>query len=327
MTLSSGFDARVALLAVSQASALSRGQALGLGATDPLIARRVRSGRWRRVHTGVYVVGGAPPSWLQEVWSALLAIGPRAAVTHETALRLHGIEKVALRPHTFTVAHGAHPRVTGARVHQVDDLRPDQVTSALGLPVSRVERALVEVAATMGARQLADVVDDAVASRRTTYPRVSTCLGLVARPGKRGVRRMAELLDSRADGAAPAQSQLEQMLFAALRAGGLPTPRRQMPLPGRGAVEGLVDAGYRDARLIIEADGRRWHTRVRQLKSDHQRDAEAARVGWLTLRFMHEQIVQEPGEVCAVVADVRASRLVGLDRSNLATTGFGLAGR
>jgi hypothetical protein len=39
------------------------------------------------------------------------------------------------------------------------------------------------------------------------------------------------------------------------------------------------------------------------------RDAEAARVGWLTLRFVYEQIMEDPVEVCAIVADVRASRV------------------
>jgi very-short-patch-repair endonuclease len=82
-----------------------------------------------------------------------------------------------------------------------------------------------------------------------------------------------------------------------------------MPLPGRGAIEGVVDGGYPDARLVIEADGRRWHSRVRDMRSDYARVAEAARVGWQTLRFLYEQIIGNPDEVCAVVRDVRAVRV------------------
>ena len=117
------------------------------------------------------------------------------------------------------------------------------------------------------------------------------------------------VLDERSDGPVPAASGLERSLFGALAAGGLPAPIRQMPLPGRGVVDGLVDAAYCDARLIVEADGRRWHTRIRDLKNDHLRDAEAARVGWLTLRLLYEQITHDPAEVCATVADVRSNRL------------------
>jgi very-short-patch-repair endonuclease len=98
-------------------------------------------------------------------------------------------------------------------------------------------------------------------------------------------------------------------MLAALAAGGLPPPVRQMALPGAGAVEGLVDAAYAECRLILEADGRRWHTRVRDLSRDHARDAEAARAGWQTLRFLHETITRHPEEDCMVVADVRAARM------------------
>src|ERR687892_2284577 len=71
MTISSSLDSRISLLASRQASAFSRQQALAVGATDPMIARRLRSGRWTRPHPGVYVLTGSPPSWLRDVWCAL----------------------------------------------------------------------------------------------------------------------------------------------------------------------------------------------------------------------------------------------------------------
>ena len=313
MTLSPGFDRCTALLASRQSSAFSRQQALAAGATDPMIARRLASGRWTRAHPGVYVLTGSSPSWIQDVWCAWLAAGPGATVTHESALRLHGVERTAPRPVTLTVPHGSHARVAGAIVHQIDDLAPTHVTSMNGLPVSRVARAVVEVAATVGERRLGDIVDDVVWGRRASLLRVSACLRQVARPGKPGIARLARVLDARSDGPVPAGSDLEWSMFRALVAGGLPAPARQTPLPGRGLAEGLVDASYSDARVILEADGRRWHTRIRDLAEDHVRDAEAARVGWETLRFVYEQIAEEPEEVCATVADVRAVRLGLLD--------------
>jgi hypothetical protein len=219
------------------------------------------------------------------------------------------VERTAHRPITLTVRHGSHARVAGAIVHQIDDLAPAHVTSMNGLPVSRVARALVEVAATVGERRLGDMVDDVVWARRASLLRVSACLRQVARPGKPGIAKLARVLDARSDGPVPAGSDLERSMFGALAVGGLPVPARQTPLPGRGLAEGLVDASYSDARVILEADGRRWHTRIRDLAKDHVRDGEAARVGWETLRFVYEQIVEEPGEVCATVADVRTVRL------------------
>jgi hypothetical protein len=123
--------------------------------------------------------------------------------------------------------------------------------------------------------------------------------GQIARPGKRGLGKLGAVLDERGPGHVPPQSELEGRLFEVLAHAGLPAPVRQFPLPGRGVVTGLTDAAYPDVRLILEADGRRWHTRIRDLRRDHLRDAEAARAGWQTLRFLYEEIVGDASYVAA----------------------------
>jgi hypothetical protein len=302
-------DACIARLASRQASTFARAQALAAGLTDSSIKRRLRSGRWERPHPGVYRLAGIAPSWASEVWAGLLAAGPLAVVTHETALALHGSSHVPPRPVTLTVPHGGHARLDGVFVHQIDDLRPHHVIDLEGLPVSSAARAVVEGAATLGRRQLGRVLDDLVFDKRVSYPQVATCLAEVARRGKPGVSKLGLLLDERSDEAVPPGSELERAMLAALHDAGLPPPQRQVALPGTGEIDGLVDAAYPDCRVIIEADGRRWHTRVADLARDHARDAQAARAGWQTLRFVYETIVHDPAGMCATVADVRAVRL------------------
>jgi Transcriptional regulator, AbiEi antitoxin/Protein of unknown function (DUF559) len=302
-------DSRIARLAQRQAGVFSRAQALAVGMTDSSMLRRIRSGRWTVLHPGVYLLAGVPATWHTEIWAALLAAGPLATVTHETSVRLSGSHHVALRPITLTVAHGAHPRVRGAVVHQLDDLRIDHVATIDGLPVSTPARAVVEVAATVGRRRLGLILDDLVFDRRTSYDAVGVVLAGVARPGKPGVTALAGVLDDRAEATVPGASELERAMFAALVGAGLPVPEPQRALPGPGAIGGMVDAAYVDCRLVLEADGRRWHTRVEHLRRDHERDAEAARHGWQTLRFLYEQITRDPDGVAAVVKDVRAVRL------------------
>src|SRR5690606_17621368 len=146
-------DALITRPAVRQCGVFSRAQALAVGMTDSSILRRLRSGRWLTLHPGVYLLAGVPPTWHTEIWAALLAAGRSASVTHETALRLAGSPHIAPRPITLTVPHGAHPRVAGAVVHQIDDLRPHHLTVIEGLPASRPARAVVEVAATLGHRR------------------------------------------------------------------------------------------------------------------------------------------------------------------------------
>jgi very-short-patch-repair endonuclease len=83
---------------------------------------------------------------------------------------------------------------------------------------------------------------------------------------------------------------------------------------GLARVDGCVDAAYPDVRLSLEADGPRWHTRIRDLRLDHERDAQAARVGWQTLRFLYEQISESASDVVATVVDVRRVRAQQLGR-------------
>lgn len=305
-------DARAARLAARQAGALSRAQAQSCGLTRRMIERRVASGRWTPVHRGIYAIAGVSPSWLTAVWVAVLAAGEGAVVSHETALLLHGMpERMVPRwPVKVTMPHGTHPRLPGAVVHQLRDLAPEHVMQhRSGLVVATPARGIVDVSATVGERHLGRLVDDLIVARRVSQAQISRCLQDVARRGKPGVQALGRVLDDRGDGYVPPHSELERALFQVLAAGGLPEPRRQVPLPGRGAIEGLVDAAYPDARLLLEADGRRWHTRVRDLVRDRLRDAEAARAGWQTLRLLYEQITGDPDETCATVRDVRQARL------------------
>lgn len=313
-----GRDARLALMAGRQGGAFSFAQALQVGFPRPTIHRRLATGVWVRRLPGVYGFAGSERTRVHDLWSAVLATGPVAVVTHESAALIHGAERLPVRPVTLTVPHGGHARLDGVFVHQIDDLGPLDRTFWNGLPVSRPARAVVELGATQSVAVVGRVADDLVRLRKTTHAQICAALARVARPGKPGVDRVTRVLEERSDGYVPPGSELEGALYSALRAGGLPAPERQFALPGRRdvrSIRGLVDGAYTDAQLLLEADGRRWHARVEAARADRERDAQAARLGWQTLRFVHEQIVDEPGEVCAIVTDTRRVRLQLLGRA------------
>jgi len=274
------------------------------------IGRRLRSGVWASLHPGVYSSAGSPRSRLADLWAAVLAAGPGAVVTHESAALLHGAEGLRLHPITLTSPHGSHHRITGSTVHQIDDLMPGHVMRRRGLPMSTPARAVVELGATLGVGLLGRVADDLVRLRRTSYGAIGGVMSSVARPGKPGMHTVALMLEARSEGYVPPASELERLLFATLEAGGLPPPARQIPLPGRGHVPGIADGGYVDARIVLEADGRRWHARVEAARIDRERDAQVIRAGWVPLRFVHEQLVDDPAGVCAIVEETRSTRLV-----------------
>lgn len=311
-----GRDARLGLLASRQAGAFSFAQAIEIGFASSTIGRRLASRAWERRFPGVYVIAGTPASRELDLWSAVLAVGATTAVvTHESAALVHGAERLRAEPISLTVAHGSHHRIEGVVVHQIDDMNRRQRMWVRGLPVSTPARTVVELGATSSLDELGRVADDFVRSHRTTYPAIAAGLAELARPGKLGVEKVGRMLDERGDGYVPPASELERSLFATLAAGGLPPPERQVPLPGRGLISGLADGAYRDAQIVLEADGRRWHTRMAAARRDRERDAQVVRAGWVPLRFVYEQIDHDPHEVCAIVLETRERRLALLGRA------------
>lgn len=306
---SRALDARIALIAQRQAGAFSWSQARACGLGKATIGRRIRSDRWVRRYPGVYVIAGTPRTREQELWVAVVAVGPGSVVSHESAALLHGAQNLRQSPITLTAPHGSHHRLDGMFVHQIDDVARRHRTSVCGIPVVSAARAVVDVASRLRPGRLGAVADDLVAARATSWAAIGAVFGDVVRPGKPGMATMAALLDQRCGSDVPTESALERALLSALEAGGLPAPRRQMPLPGLGPRPGLVDAAYTDARIVIEADGRRYHQRLADMRRDRERDARVVKAGWVPLRFVYEQVLEDPASVCADVAEARAVRL------------------
>jgi very-short-patch-repair endonuclease len=197
-------------------------------------------------------------------------------------------------------------------VHQFDDLLSDHRTAVDGLPLTTPARTIVDLAAVVLPARLLRIVEDTNHARLVSYADVGTCMTSVARRGKPGIRRLARTLDRLTATGATTMSSLERKLFEMIDGAGLPRPRSQFPFPGRLFTNGCVDAAYVDAKIVIEADGRAWHTRIADIKRDHDRDGDAARHGWQTLRLLHENIIGDPEGTAALIRDVRRERLLQL---------------
>ncbi|HVL92645.1 MAG TPA: hypothetical protein VM264_04805 [Acidimicrobiales bacterium] len=295
-------DGAVAGLASRQFGLFSRAQVLTAGGTGSLIDRRLRSTRWLKVAEGVYGLPGWPDSWRRRLMAACLEAGPTAVVSHQSAAALHKLLTFCEGPVVVMLAHGDHQRL-GSQLRQSTDFRPAHRTAVDGIPATTVARTLVDLAACREVTlpRLAMVVEDAHVNRRCALPVVHLLYDELRRPGKRGMRKLGAVLASRGPGYVPPESVLERRLLKVLREGGLPTPWRQYPLPWRDNGEGRVDLAYPDERVLLEADGRRWHARMDQMEADRRRDNEALNHGWRPYRFMWTDITTHPERVAATV--------------------------
>jgi very-short-patch-repair endonuclease len=188
----------------------------------------------------------------------------------------------------ISVRHPLHLDIEGVTFHQLGDLAPSDLVEIDGFPTTSAARTIVDLAAVLGTVRLRHAAEDSIVRGLMSYDDVAGVLRRVRRRGKPGVRKLVGVLADMA-GEPPPESELERLLWLAVARTGLPASR-QHPLPTREPVHNVVDVAITTSRLILEADGRRWHARQQAMANDRRRDREAARFGWQTLRFMHEDL-------------------------------------
>jgi hypothetical protein len=264
----------------------------------------------------VYVLPGSPPTWHQRLWIARLTADLFAVISHESAAAFHTWPGFPYGPVVLLVPHGCHPRVPGATMHETRDLWLVDTMLIDHFIVTTPPRTLLDLAGSgTSFGRLAACLDHGLTHRQLTYSAIQAELSAQARPGKPGVRLLTKVLDSRI-GEPVKQSELERAHFALYDGFGGPRPVPQWPYPGREQVNGCADAGFPDALLAVETDGRKWHTRVADLKRDHHRDAEAGRAGVQVLRLLHEDVVGDPEGTWNLVQETRRTRLRQLSPSS-----------
>jgi hypothetical protein len=301
--------AAVADLASRQYGLFARRQVIALGGNDRLIHVRLASGHWNEQAEGVYGLPGWPESWWREVWRAYLATGPdrQVAVSHETAAAIHRFTNFPHGRIVLTTRHGDHHWHGLADMRQSTDLRPEHVQQRDGLPVTTPVRTLFDLAAVSGRERLAIAVEEAHITKQCDIEVLIALYEELRRPGKHGMKKLGIILGERGPGYVPPASALERLLLKALKLGGLPKPQLQVRFPWRPQLDARVDALYPKERIILEADGRRWHSRIDQMANDRRRDRDALNHGYRPYRFVYEELKRNPQMVIETIREARAA--------------------
>jgi very-short-patch-repair endonuclease len=274
-------------LAARQHGAVARRQLLEAGVAPDIVDRRLKAGRLRPVHRGVYEIP-ALASTNTPAMAAVLACGNGAVVSHWSAAalwRLHA-GRDRSEPVEVSVCRGDHSRRPGIRVHRVGALLSDEITEVERIPITTVARTLYDCAAEAPQRDLERIVAQALSSGLTDE---AGLLALWLRCANRaGARRLRAILDSQPQ-LAWTRSEAEERLLSLLR-------KAQMPIPATNvAVRGYrVDFFWRAERFIVEIDGFAFHSSARMFENDRRRDADLAAAGLRVVRVTWRQLVHEP---------------------------------
>jgi very-short-patch-repair endonuclease len=263
-----------------QQGVLSREQAIGAGVSRHIIAGRIESRQWQRLHRGVFATFSGPVPRDALLWGAVLRAGDRAVLSHHTAAEVWKLSDEPLDP-----IHVSVPRETGMLdipglvVHYSSRLPQTRHPARLP-PQTRLEDTVLDLV------ELARTAEDAVAwpikacQRRLTTPdRMRGAL-----KERHRVRWRSDVCDAIAVTGAGVHSPLELRYFLDVeRKHGLLRGDRQV-LVAKGAARQYLDVRYSDYGVVVELDGVLAHSPEKR-NQDARRDNANTLDGYQTLRY------------------------------------------
>jgi predicted transcriptional regulator of viral defense system len=274
-------DRAVAALAERQHGCVARRQLLALGIGEDAIDHRIAAGRLHRIHHGVYAVGHAKLSVRGRWMAAVLAAGPGAVLSHRSAGALWGLRGGS----GIEITSPQKCRRPGIIAHRAT-LRPDELTTRDGIPVTTVARTLLDLAAVLPRADVESAFHQAEYQHRTD---VTSLDALVARyPTRRGIATIRRILEDARLTTGITKSQLEKAFLAFLDQHGLPRPHRNYLVLGKER-----DCVWPEHRLIAELDGWDTHGTRRSFEADRLNDRETILAGWRPLRITYRHIVRD----------------------------------
>jgi very-short-patch-repair endonuclease len=302
--MSASFDIAVSILASRQDNLMSRAQVIELGASPKMIDRRLETGRWVRVGRGLYALPGVVLTPSVCLRAACLQL-PAATVSHESAAEKHDVDAVVRGLSVVTVPRGTTNRTPFAQVHESTWLPGNHTQMIDGLLVTDRIRTLLDLSAVLRAGRYAHVLGQELASHAVSPDALVGAYECWTKRGRRRSAHFARIVGPFLE-AAPKMNELEQALLRIVRAAGIEVPEAQVRLDWLPPEPGTVDFAYIARCLLVEVDGRTWHTRDAAYDRDRRRDAEATLRGWTVLRFTWRQVMFEPEYVVDVLQRVLA---------------------
>ncbi len=225
--------------------------------------------------------------------SALLACPSGAALSHESAAALLGIQDRE-RAIVISIPPGTRCRLQSVRLH-CRKFGPRDLGEVDRIPVTSPVRTLIDLA-TVASEQRLEAAVSAADQLDLTDPELLRA-ELAGRAGEPGVPALRRLLDARTFRLT--DSELERRFLRIVRSARLPLPQTGVRLNGF-----TVDFFWSDLGLIVETDGLRYHRTAEQQGRDRRRDQTLTARGLTVLRFTHAQVAREPAEVVAALSEV-----------------------
>jgi uncharacterized protein DUF559 len=291
---------RVSAVAVRQFGRISRAQLIREEIGDGVIGDWLCQGYLHRCLPGVFAVGHLAPSVEGDLAAALLYAGEGAMLSHATAIWWLGLSDK--QPYLIQISSPGR-RASRGRFKIHCRRRIERVWHNR-LPVTPVAQALLDYAASASFNRLRHALAEAEYRGLLDLYAVQAVLGR----GRRGSCRLRAALERHMPQLARTRSELERIFLPVCEAAGLPLPEVNVTVEGI-----LVDALWRDQKLVVELDGGPAHLPRARMVRDRRNEVKLRTAGHAVLRYSSDQVTDEPELVTADLVRELQSR--GLSRS------------
>jgi len=293
-------------LVARQQGVVTHAQLVEIGVGRRTLDRWLTSGRLRIMHRNVYGFGPRPLTKRGKWLAAVLAMGPGAFLSHESAAALWRLAGDRPKVHVNAPA-GRQVRMgrrSGIKVHRCK-FAADEITVRDGIPVSTVARTLFDLAERSAPHELRSAWDEADRLKVLRVREVARAYEM-GRGRRRARAAIKPFLVAEARYVEDTASPLEDRFADFVRAHRLPPPQTNVPVDGD-----EVDALWPAARLIVELDSWEFHAHRAAFEKDRNRDTDHLLSGYRTIRVTHRRLDQEPtrlaGQIRALLDDVSGS--------------------
>ena len=291
-------------IAEKQHGLVTREQALAGFAEDHL-EWLVRSSKLEAIAARVYRIPGSVPTWRQRLLGTVLAAGPGAAASHLSAAALWRLPGFREGPVQVTRPRGRHHSGLIGTVHETTFLPERHRRQVDGISLTSPALTLLHLCARLRSpARAARTLDNALGMKLVSIPDVELLLAEAGRRGRPGTRLMRLLMTERGAGYVPTESELEDLVVAVLAEAGITGVERQVVLGSADQPIGRVDVYIRRARLIIEAQSRRFHGEWLDTVADEERRAAFIAAGFAFIPVTWQQLVTDPRTFLAAVFTV-----------------------
>jgi predicted transcriptional regulator of viral defense system len=288
---STPLDRALAELAGRQWGVVSLAQLRALGIGARAVQLRAETGRLRRVHRGVYAVGGAVVPREGRWLAAVLACGEGAVLSHvSAAVHWNLLQYDAPRPEV--TAPASRRGVPGIRLHRSRSLDAQDTTNHQGIPITTVHRTLLDIAAQVPDHHLERAL--AQTERLQLYDHTAITDTIARANGHRGTKRLASAIRSDPGWT---RGELEARMRTLARDHGLPRPlsNHSLDAPDHPGLE--ADFYFPTHRLVVETDGWEDHKTRHAFEADRAKDAALTAAGYTVMRFTWRQLRDDPETV------------------------------